>query len=82
MSSNDMLMILKKKGNFEIHHDLCVDNNFTPRKSSLVRIEKTLIEAIKFANEYCEEEIVEYGYHIQDSCLKEVKNEKIHYRDV
>jgi len=69
MSSNDMLVILKKKGLFEIHHDLCVDNEFKSNKSTLLSKKSDLIEAIKFAKDYCNEEMVEYGYSIHDNCL-------------
>ena len=39
-------------------------------KDSLIKKEETLEESIKFANKYCQTEIVEYGYHIDDGCLK------------
>lgn len=72
MSSNDELYITKKGKMFEIHHNLCVDNDFEPNKESLLEKRKTLIEAIKFAKEFCNEwPYVEYGYEIDDSCLKE-----------
>jgi hypothetical protein len=65
-----MLVILKKKGKFEVHHHFCVDNDFVPTKETLLKKVKTLVEAIKFANKYCRKEVVEYGYYICDSCLK------------
>lgn len=77
MSSNDQLVITKKKGMFEIHHNLCIDNPFTPNQNSLLGVKKTLIKAIKFAKKICcEYPYVEYGYDIYDNCLKEAKNVK------
>lgn len=69
MSSNNMLIILKTK-KFQVHEWLCVDNEFFPSKNTLIKSFKTLIEAIKFANKYCQEELVEYGYHIEGSALE------------
>ena len=70
MSSNNQLIILKKKQKFEVHHHFCVDNNFKTSKGTLLKKFKTLDEAIRYANAYCREEIVEYGYHIMDNCLE------------
>lgn len=65
-----MLVIFKnKKGEIEVHEHFCVDNAFAPSKGSLLNTSKTIEEAIKFANKYCSEEIVEYGYHIDNNCL-------------
>lgn len=77
MSSNDQLIILKnekrKKDKFEVHHDPCVDNVFIPKYKGYKTLLKrflTLIEAIKFAKEYCNEyPYVEYGFTIYDSAL-------------
>ncbi len=70
MSANNQLVIIKVKNKFEIHENSCIDNNFKPNKDSLIKKEETLEESIKFANKYCQTEIVEYGYHIDDGCLK------------
>jgi hypothetical protein len=72
MSSNDQLIILKnKKDKFEIHHHFCVDNEFKPNKNTLLVKKDNLVEAIKYANAFCNEyPYVEYGYHICGSCLK------------
>ena len=65
MSSNNQLIILKnKKKQFEIHHNLCVDNDFMPSKESLLKIKDKLEDAIKFTNKYCRENIVEYGVYV------------------
>lgn len=76
MSSNNQLIILKEKGKYSVHLHFCVDNPFRASKDNLIKKFKTLVEAIKFANDYCIEEMVEYGTHICDSCLVEEKNEK------
>ena len=71
MSSNNQLVILKnKKGEFEVHYNLCVDNEFIPTKQSLLIKEDNLISAIRFANDYCRKEMIEYGYYIDNSCLE------------
>lgn len=69
MSANNQLIITRKKDKFQIHENFCMDNDFEPDKASLLKTEKTLEEAIKFANKYCQENIVEYGYHISNNCL-------------
>ena len=72
MSSNNQLIILKKGKDFCVFHKLCIDNPFYPSKASLLKKEKTLINAIKYANNYCREySYVEYGIHIDDSCLED-----------
>jgi len=59
MSSNNQLIILKnkkvKRFPFEVHHNLCVDNDFEPSKDTILKKFKTLVGAIKYANEYCNE---------------------------
>ena len=72
MSSNDIVHILKnKKGKFEIHHQLCVDNNFKPNKESFLAKRKTLKTAIKYAHKFCNEwPYVKYGVSILDSALR------------
>jgi len=70
MSTNNELIILKnKEGEFEIHENLCVDNDFEPDNDSLLTKETCLEDAIRFSNKYCQEEIVEYGYSVGESCL-------------
>jgi len=76
MSSNNQLVILKKGKWFEVHHNLCVDNDFHPSKNNLLAKEKTLVEAIKYANDYCNEEMVEYGYYVDISSIEEMKGGK------
>ena len=71
MSTNNKLIILKnKKGKFEIHENRCMDDEFEPNKHTLLKKEDNLIDAIKFAKEYCNEERVEYGFTIEESALK------------
>ena len=70
MSSNNQLIILKKK-QFEVHENLCVDNDFKSNKKTLLKKFKKFSDAIRFAKQYCDEyPYVEYGYHICDSCLE------------
>ena len=71
MSSNNQVIIVKNtKGIFQIHENLCVDNEFTPNKESLLRSEDTLELALKFAYGYCSKEIVEYGVYVSSSCYQ------------
>jgi len=66
MSGNNQLVIIEIKKLFEIHHNLCVDNVFEPSKRTLLAAKKSLREAIKFTEEYCNEyPYVEYGYTIR-----------------
>jgi len=77
MSNNNELIILKnKKGEFEIHENLCVDDELEPDNESLLTKESCIEDAIRFANKYCSENTVEYGYHINDSCLSK-KEDKL-----
>ncbi len=70
LSANNQVIISKnKKGEFEIHENFCVDDDFEPDKKSLLKKKDTLIKAIKYANKFCAEEYVEYGYYICSSCL-------------
>ena len=80
MSTNNELIILKndkhKRKPFEVHENFCVDNEFEASGSTILERFETLIDAISFANDYCNEwPGVEYGYHIDESCLnkKELK---------
>ena len=63
MSSNDQLVIIKNKKMFEVHHNLCVDNEFVPEKP--IKRFKTLEAAIRFANKFMQEEAVEYGLYVR-----------------
>ncbi len=75
MSANNQLMILKQKNKYEIWEDHCVDNEFNTETATRLSFQTTLKKAIIFANKYCSENIVEYGYHIDVSCLTEPKEE-------
>jgi len=75
MSTNNKVVILKcdlhKKKPFEVHENLCVDNEFEPNGRTILKRFSTLIEAIKYAKDYCNEyPYVEYGFTIYDSALK------------
>jgi hypothetical protein len=60
MSTNNQLHIIKKGKKFQVHENFCVDNEFKPSKRSYIGEGKTLEEAIKIANDYMMENIVEY----------------------
>ena len=69
MSANNQLIIIKNKNKeFEIHENCCVDNDFSSSKNSLLTKEACLEDAIRFANDYCSKEIVEYGTYVSSSC--------------
>jgi len=72
MSSNDELIILKKKGRYQVHHNLWVDNNFKPNKGSLLKEFDNIKDAWKYAREFCNEwPYVEYGINI-DNVMGEI----------
>ena len=68
MSSNNKIIILKKKGVFEIHMQSNVENDFKPTKNSLLKKHSILEWACKFAQDYQKENTVEYGIFIHPSC--------------
>jgi len=70
MSSNNQIVIIKKKTYFEVHENSCVDNTFIPNYNSLISKEDTLEKAIFLAKVCCETyPYVEYGYVCDDSCF-------------
>ena len=73
MSSNNQLVILKKKDLFEIHENSCVDNSFKANKNSYLNSRKYFEEACKFAQKYQRENIVKYGIFIDPSCWSKKK---------
>ena len=74
MSSNNELVIIKEKGKYIVHINSCVDNDFIPSKDTLLKKVDTLVEAIKYAKEYCNDwPYVGYNYYIDDSCLEDKK---------
>jgi len=75
MSINNQVIILRNKkwknNQFEVHENLCVDNDFEPTGNTILKRFRKLKEAIKYANEFCNEfPYVEYGVHICDSALE------------
>jgi len=73
MSSNNQLIVTKKKEKFEVHLNSCVGNDFTPDKESLLKTFNSILHAIRFANNYCNEyPYVEYGTYVCPSCYKEI----------
>lgn len=70
MSSNDQIVIIKRRGKYEVHHNYCVDNEFKPNKFTLEGKRDTLVEAIRYAKELCNEyPYVEYGFNVWSSAL-------------
>jgi len=61
MSSNNSLVIIRKKDFFELHENLCVDNDFKPDKDSFIKKDNNLIKLIKYAQSYMGLNYVEYG---------------------
>ncbi len=71
MSSNNQLIILKENKKYEVWENHCVDNEFDKKTSTRLSFQTSLKKAIIFANKYCGEfPYVEYGYHVDGSCLK------------
>jgi len=64
MSSNNQVLIIEKKDKFNIHENMCVDNDFKPNKNNLINSFDDLREAVNWANNYCMENMVEYGTYI------------------
>ena len=69
MSSNNELVIIKKRVRisnkfiYEVYLNLCVDNLFKPNKKTLLKTFKNILNAIRFAQKYCNEwPYIEYGY--------------------
>ena len=69
MSSNNQLIILKQKDYFFVHLDSCVDNQFVPNRNTLLKKFDKLSEAVKYANSYCNEEMIEYSFRLDHSCF-------------
>ena len=65
MSSNSQLIIKKKKFEWEIYMNSCVDNDFKYNKEDMLKTEPTLKKAILWCNKYLEENVVEYGYIVE-----------------
>lgn len=62
MSSNNQIIIMKvKRKGYEVHENCCVDNDFEPNEETLIGKAKTLEKAVKIANKYMEDNLVEYG---------------------
>lgn len=75
LSSNNQLIILKEKGKYEVWENHCVDNEFNKKTATRVSFNTSLRKAIIFVNKYMNENLVEYGYYIDESCLTKQKDE-------
>ena len=80
MSSNNQLIILKENGKFQVHENLCMDNPFKPSKNTLLKELKTLEWAVKFAQKYQRENLVEYGTYISPTCWGKIRLKKENIR--
>jgi len=76
MSTNNQIVIIKKKGKFQVHENNCVDNEFKSSKDTLLKELKTLGLALKFCHKYINENLVEYGIYAHPSCWEGEKEEK------
>jgi len=67
MSANNQLVVCKIKGKYCVFENGCVDNEFeTPKTDKYADYKaNTLEEVIKWANEYCEDNMVEYGVDVR-----------------
>ena len=64
MSANNEIVILKSGNMFEVHHNGCVDNPFNPSERTLLHATNDLELAVRMANKFMSENIVEYGLNI------------------
>jgi len=66
MSANNQLLIFKIKGEYCVFENHRVDNKFRKPRSSRKALYKSdnLLEATLFANDYCNKNIVEYGFSV------------------
>jgi len=66
MSTNNQVVIIEKEDGFYLYENPCVDDDFVPSARTLLVRTKTLREAIKSAQRFCNTyPYVEYGYTIQ-----------------
>ena len=70
MSSNNQLIIIKEKGKFEVHLDPCVDNHWWSSEETFLKRFNSILHAIRFANEYSQEEMIEYYPFVHPSCYE------------
>lgn len=67
MSANNQLVIVKEicfccQGyEYCVYENSCVDNEFVPNNDQLLYRSSNLEEAIRWANKYQEDNVVEYG---------------------
>ena len=60
MSANNQIVIRKEKGKYIIYINLCVDNEFDFNERSIIGESTSLKGAIKIANNYIKENLVEF----------------------
>ena len=69
MSSNNQLIIRKRNkytNKWDIYMNYCVDNEFEYNKEDIIKTETSLIKAIRWCNKYMVENLVEYGYVVEE----------------
>jgi hypothetical protein len=64
MSSNNQLIIVEKGKLLYIYENPCVDNDWKPNKNDLLTTKETLHSAVEWVENYCRENLVEYGYRV------------------
>ena len=74
MSANNELVILVRK-KIEVHINFCVDNDFVPSQNTLLKKFDELLNAIRYANNYCDEKMIEYGFRLDYSCFDKPLND-------
>lgn len=72
MSANNQLIIKRRfKGSskWDIYENFCVDNEINEsdlKKENAMKTETSLVKAIRWCNNYMQENIVEYGYEVME----------------
>ena len=73
MSANNQVIITKEKGKFEVHLNPCMDKDWWSSKKTLLKKFDSILHAIKFANEYCYENDIEYGTYVHTGCYEKTE---------
>jgi len=69
MSANNQVIITENpQGWYDVWINHCVDNEFEYNHADLLCSQPTLKESVTWVNQYCKENMVEYGYtiHLED----------------
>jgi hypothetical protein len=49
MSANNQVIIIEKDKTYEVHENMCIDNEFKPSKDTMLTRKRDLVKAIKIA---------------------------------